>query len=476
MALKLYNTLTRKKEDFRPIKDKRVGMYTCGPTVYDYPHIGNFRTYVAEDILKRALLYNGYKVKHVMNITDVGHLTSDADTGEDKMEKGAAREKKTVWQIADFYTNIFMGGLKSLNILAPTILCKATDHIKEQIGMIKALEKKNFTYTIGDGVYFDSSRLKDYGKMAKLDLEGLKVGARIDFVEGKENATDFALWKFSPTDKKRQMEWKSPWGVGFPGWHIECSAMSIKYLGEHFDIHAGGIEHISIHHTNEIAQSEAATGKKFVNYWFHVNHLIINGEKMSKSSGNFYTLDDLIKKGYSVKAIRYFLMSGSYRDQLNLTEDGLKAASVTTDKLMDFLDRLEEYNGTKHNKKVSALIKKAEKNFKDAVNDDLNMPKALASIHDFATDVNKLMSKNEMDKKGASLILKTMTHFDEVLGILKKESKKELEKEIKEAIKKREEARKKKDFKTADNIRAELLKKGIVLEDTKNGIRWRFVK
>jgi len=276
--LKLYNTLTRKKEVFKPIKKGQVGMYSCGPTVYWYQHIGNLRTYIFSDILKRVLQYNGYKVKHVMNVTDVGHLTSDADTGEDKVELAAKKEHKTAKEITNYYWKIFRKDLKKLNIIEPNTWAKATDHIKEQIGLIKKLEKKGFTYKTSDGIYFDTSKFPNYGKLARLKKEGLKAGARIKLGE-KKNVTDFALWKFSEKPGVRQQEWDSPWGIGFPGWHIECSAMSMKYLGEHFDIHTGGEDHIPVHHTNEIAQSEAATGKKFVNYWLHGAFLTFKGEK-----------------------------------------------------------------------------------------------------------------------------------------------------------------------------------------------------
>jgi cysteinyl-tRNA synthetase len=266
----LYNTLTREKDLFKPIKDGKVGMYACGPTVYLFPHIGNMRTYIFEDILKRVLSYNGYDVKHVMNITDVGHLTNDRDMGEDKVEKEAEKEGKTAWEIASFYTEAFKKDLNYLNIIYPNIFCRATDNIPEQIALIQTLEKKGYTYKINDGIYFDTSKVSDYTKLSGQHLEALKEGARVEVNEGKKNHTDFALWKFSPKDIKRQMEWQSPWGVGFPGWHIECSAMSLKYLGKHFDIHCGGIDHVNIHHTNEIAQTESATGEKpWVNYWIH---------------------------------------------------------------------------------------------------------------------------------------------------------------------------------------------------------------
>ena len=295
MPLYLYNTLTRRIEEFKSIKKNNVGLYTCGPTVYNFAHIGNLRTYVFEDILKRALAYNDYKVKHVMNITDVGHLTDDADEGEDKMEKGSAREGKTAWELAEFYTHAFRLDMEQLNIIKPSIWCRATDHIKEQINLIKKLEKKGFTYATSDGIYFDTSKLKDYGKLANLQNQELRAGVRVD-VGDKRSTTDFALWKFSPKLQKRQMEWKSPWGVGFPGWHIECSAMAMKYLGETFDIHCGGVDHIPVHHTNEIAQSEAAYDSSLANFWMHGEFLLMGNDKMAKSGDNFVTLQTLKEK------------------------------------------------------------------------------------------------------------------------------------------------------------------------------------
>ena len=303
--LSLHNTLSRKKEEFKPARRTGVTFYACGPTVYDAQHIGNFRTYIFDDILRRALEYNGYRVKQIINITDVGHLTSDADTGEDKIQAAARKKRKTAWQIAKLFENQFKKDLKKLNIESPYRFARATDHIKEQIALIKRLEKKKYTYVIpGDGVYFDTSKLRDYGKLAPSRLKGIKPGVRIKLVKGKRNPTDFALWKFSPKGQKRDMEWQSPWGKGFPGWHVECSAMALKFLGKTLDIHTGGIEHIPIHHTNEIAQSEAATGKKFVNYWLHGEHLLVNGKKMSKSLKNFYTLGDLEKKGFHPMSFR----------------------------------------------------------------------------------------------------------------------------------------------------------------------------
>ena len=478
MPLKLFNTMTRQKETFKPIKDMKVGLYTCGPTVYDYPHIGNMRAYVWEDLLKRVLIFNKFKVKHVMNITDVGHLTSDEDTGEDKMEVGAKREHKSAWEIADYYTKVFFEHSKMLNIIKPDVVPKATDHIMEQAELIRKLQKKKYTYTIADGIYFDTSKLKDYGKLAKLDIEGLKAGARVEMAEGKKNPTDFALWKFSPRGQKRQMEWEMPFGKGFPGWHIECSAMSMKYLGETFDIHAGGVDHIPVHHTNEIAQSEAATGKLFVKYWLHCAHMIVDGQKMSKSLGNYYTVSDIVKKGYNPMAIRYLYINSHYRDQLNFTFQSLDAAQRTLEGIHNFIRRLYEVDGKKSNAEAKTLISTMKKDFKAAINNDLNTPSAMAVFFDFVTSMNKLMDKKGIGKKDAENVIKAIKEIDEVLGLTLKdvEKEEELSKEISELIKRREGLRKVGDFAGADIVRKKLLEEfKIVVEDTNKGVRWKKV-
>ena len=315
--MKLYNTLTRSVEDLAPLEPPKVRLYTCGPTVYDYPHIGNWFAYLRWDLLVRALKANGLEPEWVMNITDVGHLVSDADDGEDKLEKGARREGKTAWDVAAFYTDYFLNGLQRLNILTPGQICKATEHIAEQIELIQKLEEKGFTYVTSDGVYYDTAKFPAYAAFARLDLDDLQAGARVEHNTEKRNISDFALWKFSPKDRQRDMEWDSPWGKGFPGWHIECSAMSMKYLGDTLDIHTGGIEHIPIHHTNEIAQSEAATGKRFCNVWLHSNHITVEGEKIAKSLGNGILLEEIEQRGLPLEALRlhdallYCLQGGS---------------------------------------------------------------------------------------------------------------------------------------------------------------------
>jgi cysteinyl-tRNA synthetase len=457
MALKLYNTLGRKKQVFKPIKDKQVGMYTCGPTVYDYDHLGHAWNYVASDILRRVLEYNGYKVKHVMNITDVGHLTSDADTGEEKMELAARREKKSAWEIAEFYTKIFIENREKLNILKPTVVCRATDHIKEMIALIKKLGEKGYTYVISDGVYFDISKFPKYGQLSGTKAEQLKAGARVEINPEKQSPYDFALWKFSPKDKKRDMEWNSPWGKGFPGWHIECSAMSMKYLGEHFDIHTGGEDNIFPHHESEIAQSEASTGKKFVNYWLHTRFLMIESRKMSKSLKNFYRIRDLEEKGFKPLALRYLFLTAKFRSPFNFTFEGLTAASTALERLKNIAETLEDDGET--NKKYLAQFEKA-------INDDLNTPEALAALWNFIRDPK------------ATGKLNTLAKMDEVLGLdLLKKEKSEISEHVKILIEQREEARKKKDFKTADRIRNELKEKGVILEDQSDGgTRWKVIK
>lgn len=464
MTIKLFNTLGRKKQTFKSLKKGKVGMYSCGPTVYNYAHIGHFRAYVFVDTLRRILEYNDLKVKHVMNITDVGHLTSDADTGEDKMELGAKREKKTVWEIAKFYTKDFFDAMEKLNVKKANIICKATDHIKDMINIVKKIEKNGFTYRTSDGIYFNTSKLKDYGKLALLDIRGLKKGVRVAFGE-KKNITDFALWKFAKEGEKRQMEWDSPWGPhSFPGWHIECSAMSMKYLGETFDIHTGGVDHINVHHTNEIAQSEAATGKPFVKYWLHNEFLLVEGEKMSKSKGNFYNMQDIEKHGFDPLALRYLFLTTHYRSQMNFTWDALKSAQNTLDTLREHMRLLQESDKIKSDSKK---IKKYKQRFLQLMNDDLNIPMALSILWELIREEKNINSKDKY---------KLIIDFDTVLGLKLKDVKKFKEKlppEILKLIRQREEARKNKNWKIADKIRAKLEKMGIILEDTEKGIRWK---
>ncbi len=456
MALKIYNTLIRKKETFSPIKKNEVGLYTCGFTVYDYAHIGNLRTYIFEDLLKRILLFNGYKVKHVLNITDVGHLTSDADEGEDKMLKGAKREKKTVWDIAEFYTQEFQKDIKKLNIQDPTIWCKATDHIKEQIEMISSLEKKGFTYLSGGNVYFDTSKVKDYGKLARLDLKA-ENQERVEKDLNKKSSQDFVLWFTKSKFQDQDMKWPSPWGVGYPGWHIECSAMATKYLGKSFDIHCGGIDHIPVHHTNEIAQSESALDvKPWVHYWMHGEFLVVgDSEKIGKSKGNFLTLSFVQEKGYDPLAYRYFCLGTHYRKPLMFSWEAMDSAQNAWKKLQNKVLELIE-KPTQGKKNAESFIE----DFQGAINDDLNMPQALAVVW-------AMLKDEEVNNK---IKYRTLLEFDRVLGLGVESIKKvNISEEVQILMEKREDARLKKNWKEADQIRDKLKSLGYSIEDTPSG-------
>ncbi len=453
MTLCLYDTYTRSLREFEPLDPSFVGLYTCGPTVYDYAHIGNLRTYVFEDILRRVLEFNGFTVKHVMNITDVGHLTSDADTGEDKMEKGSRRTGRSAWEIAEYYTAAFKNDLQLLNILEPTIWCRATDHIAEQIEMIQRIEANGFTYQTSDGIYFDTSRLPDYGAMARLDIEGLQAGARIDMGE-KRNPTDFALWKFSPPGQTRQMEWESPWGVGFPGWHIECSAMSARYLGTYFDIHCGGEDHIPVHHTNEIAQTQAGYGTRLANFWLHGTFLQLDEAKMSKSSGEFLRLQSLLDRGYDPLAYRYFCLGAHYRSKLNFHWESLDGAATALDRLRSLAYEWGE---------PGTVDEEYADRFQAQINDDLNMPRALATTWDLAR------SSLPKTTKKATLLL-----FDRVLGLRLADwrpPQEEIPAEILRLVEARQQARREKRWQDADALRAQVQEAGFEIEDTPQGPR-----
>ncbi len=491
--LVLYNTLTRKKEIFVPIDaaptgNKKVGLYTCGPTVYHYAHIGNLRTYVFEDILVRVLRRNGYIVNHVMNITDVGHLTGDEnDTGEDKMEKGARREGKSVWDIANYYSKVFFDNCAELNIIPPTITCKATDHIKEQIAQILQLEKNGFTYRIDDGIYFDTAKLSDYGKLARLDIKNLKAGIRVELVSGKRNPTDFALWKFSPKPEpgvpKRAMEWESPWGIGFPGWHIECSAMSMHYLGDHFDIHCGGIDHVPVHHTNEIAQAEGITGKRpWVNYWLHGEHLGMGDtSKMAKSGESFVTLDVLKTKGYSPLSYRYLLLQSHYRKQIQFNFSALDAAQTGLEKVRRQIVELQAKAGKSSAGKISAVY--SEK-FESAINDDLNMPQAIALIHAVLSNSGDSSQSLPSSSSLTSALsdadkLATLYSFDSIYGLDLANSGKylaavsgavasgDIPVAVQIILDARKLAREKKNFAESDRLRDEIATLGYIVKDSK---------
>ncbi|MBN2854102.1 cysteine--tRNA ligase [Patescibacteria group bacterium] len=464
--LYLYNSLSKKKEEFKAISAPKVGLYTCGPTVYNFAHIGNLRTYLFEDFLKRVLLYNGYKVFHVENITDVGHLTGDMDMGEDKIEAGAKREGQSAWEIAEKYSLAFKADLEKLNILAPDVWEKVSDNISEQIDLIKILEDKGFVYKTSDGLYFDTSKFPNYNKLSHLPLEDLKEGARVEKNDEKRNPTDFALWKFSPLNLKRQMEWESPWGVGFPGWHIECSAISLKHLSNNLDIHCGGADHINIHHTNEIAQSEAATGKKFFNYWLHGAFLNIpGGKKMAKSDGNFLTLKNaLVDKNLDPLAYRFASLQVHYRKPMEYSEEILKQAQAGLNSLKRQLAKLDK---TKGEAKVNEDLKNK---FLEALNDDLNMPKALAVVNSvFKAKIT------EAEK------YETLVHFDTVLGLKLNETGLEpeleevifvnLPEEIKSKVSQRIIARGEKEFERADALRLEIESAGFIIKDEKNDFK-----
>jgi len=444
--------------EFQPLIKSEVGLYACGLTVYDYAHIGNLRTYLFEDILRRVLEFNGYNVKHVMNITDVGHLVSDADTGEDKMEKGSRRTGKSAWEIAEFYTQAFKIDLHHLNIQEPQIWCKATDHIQDQIDLIRCIESKGYTYRINDGIYFDTSKLSDYGYLARLDIEGLQAGSRIEVGE-KRHPTDFALWKFSPPDQKRQMEWDSPWGTGFPGWHIECSAMAAKYLGTFFDIHCGGEDHVPVHHTNEIAQSQACYGTRLANFWIHAYFLQIDESRMSKSSGEFLRLQTIIDHGYDPLAYRFFCLSAHYRAKLNFSWESLDSAA----KSLDRLRALVYYWG-----EPGVADETFVGEFTSQVNDDLNMPRAMAITWE-------LVRSN----LPAAIKKATIGLFDRVLGLRLldwKPPEEIIPDEILALVQQRQVARSEKRWEAADTLRNKVLEAGFEIEDTPSGPRLKSIR
>jgi cysteinyl-tRNA synthetase len=453
MTLRLYDTYTRTLRDFTPLHPPEVGLYTCGPTVYDYAHIGNLRTYIFEDILRRVLAFNGYPVRHVMNITDVGHLTSDADTGEDKMEKGARRTGKTAWEIAEFYTAAFREDMARLNIQEPTVWCRATDYIPEQIEMIECIEAQGYTYRTSDGIYFDTAHLPDYGYLARLDIAGLQAGARVDVGE-KRNPTDFALWKFSTPGEQRQMEWASPWGVGFPGWHIECSAMSAKFLGPFFDIHCGGEDHIPVHHTNEIAQTQACHGTHLANFWLHGTFLQIDEAKMSKSSGEFLRLQTLIDRGIDPLAYRFFCLGAHYRAKLNFTWESLEGAATALGRL-----RTAAYAWGA----PGTLDEEFVERFAAQINDDLNMPRALAVVWELVRSDLPPATKKA-----------TLLHLDGVLGLRLAEwqpAQETIPDAVLALVEQRQQARAEKRWRDADALRDQIKAAGYELEDTPQGPR-----
>jgi cysteinyl-tRNA synthetase len=459
-----FNTLTRKKEVFKSLEAGKVKMYTCGPTVYDFAHIGNFRAFLFEDLLKRWLVQRGFKVTHVMNLTDM----------DDKTIKGSQKQGVPLQQFTDYYVKAFFEDIKALNIEPADVYPKATDHIPEMVNLIKILITKGFAYKGEDGsIYFSVCKFTHYGKMSKIKVGELKAGARVSQDEyAKEEAQDFALWK-AWTTEDGDVFWETELGKGRPGWHIECSAMSMKYLGETFDIHCGGVDNMFPHHENETAQSEAATGKKFVNYWMHNEHLQVEGKKMSKSLGNFYTLRDLLAKSYDPIAIRYLLMSTHYRQQFNFTFEGLEAAKGAVDRLRNFVRRLHDVDGKESGGKVATFSSMAEACFSGSMDDDLNIGIALASLFDFVREINNLLDSNMVSKGEAADVGGLMLQFDAILGVIGiVEVEEALSDDIDALVVKREEARKAKNWKEADAIRAQFKALGIVLEDTAQGVRW----
>lgn len=464
MSLRVYNTLTRDKEEFVPIKDEKVGLYSCGPTVYNYAHIGNLRAYVFADLLKRVMRFDGFEVKHVMNITDVGHLLSDADEGEDKMAKTARETGKTPWEIAAFYTEVFFNDCAKLNIIRPEIVCKATEHIQEMIDFVKVLIEKGYAYETSDGIYYDITKLPDYGRLSRINLEEQMAGARVEVNEEKRHPADFALWK--KADPNHIMQWESPWGMGYPGWHIECSAMSIKYLGRRFDVHTGGIDHIPIHHENEIAQNKGYTDDDVVNYWMHSEFLQVDGGKMSKSLGNTWTIGDLEKRGYDALAYRYMCLNAHYGKTMNFTWDGMDSAQTAYTRLRTNVEKFRE--ATNHLERMDILDQYQER-FEQAINDDLNVPEALGVLWEL------VRNQDVVSKEAYDLILE----FDRIFGLsLDQEIEKtqELPAELMQLIEERKEARANKNWARSDELRDLLKEKGVLVKDTKEGQIWEIVK
>ena len=483
--LRIYNSLTKKVEEFQPLNAPKVGMYTCGPTVYDYVHIGNFRTYTTADLLLRVLGYNTYNVTYIMNITDVGHLTGDnlgdADTGEDRMEKASRKEGKSAWDVAKYYEEIFKEDFGKFNLTPPKLWTRATEYIKEQITLVETLENKGFTYKTTDGIYFDTSKFPDYGKLSPLDHRGIIEGARIGKNPEKRNPTDFALWKFSPSTRvstelgrmssglsRRQMEWESPWGLGFPGWHIECSAMSMKYLGETFDIHAGGEDLAATHHPNEIAQSEAATGKPFVRYWVHGAFMMVNGERMSKSLGNNFRLTDVVQKGFYPADLRYLYLQTHYRQKMNFTWEALQSTHNSLAKLKEQMAGFKSQESDRRtvlSEEKLAKVQNFSARFRQMINNDLNMPQALAVLWEVAK--SSIPSEDKYD---------LLIDFDTILGLGLKEvvpasSDSTIPQNLEKLLAQREQKRKEKKWEEADIVRQKIAEAGYLVKDTPQGPR-----
>jgi cysteinyl-tRNA synthetase len=486
VALRLFNTLGRRTQPFVPLEAGKVGMYTCGPTVYNFAHIGNLRAYVFEDELRRTLEYLGYDVHHVMNVTDVGHLTDDADEGEDKIIKSAREQGKSVWDIAQFFTDAFFHDADRLNIRRPSVICRATEHIDQMIDLIKRIEAAGYTYQAGGNVYFDTSKFPNYGELALLDRQE-EQESRVAEDPNKKHPRDFVLWFTRSKFEHQAMMWDSPWGRGYPGWHIECSAMSMHYLGEQFDIHCGGVDHIPVHHPNEIAQSEAATGKKWVNYWLHNEFLLMDTGKMSKSSGNFVTLSSLEEEGFEPLDYRYFLLGGHYRTQLQFTVDAMKAAQKARRRLSERVTALKEESGLNAPSLADVGLSRPGgadgdgdppaaggiasaylKRFVDAISDNLNVPKALGEVWNLLKEADV----------GSAEKLAVLLDMDLVFGLRLADapasrSVEELPEDVQALVREREEARRRRDFARADEIRDALTERGILIEDTPRGTRWK---
>ncbi|MCH9025308.1 MAG: cysteine--tRNA ligase [candidate division Zixibacteria bacterium] len=462
MALRFKNGYSRQVEEFKPIDKGKVRMYTCGPTVYLFAHIGNFRTFIFEDLLRRYLKYKGYQVTQVMNITDI----------DDKIIRDSQKEGKALKEFTEPYTKAFFEDIDTLGIERVEHYPHATDYIKQMVEIVKKLVDNGLAYEVDGNYYFKISAFKDYGKLAHLDMEGLKPGARVASDEyEKESVSDFALWK-AWDEKDGDIFWETDIGKGRPGWHLECSAMSMEILGEHFDIHTGGVDNMFPHHENEIAQSEGATGQKFVNYWLHSEYLIVEGKKMSKSLGNYYTLRDVLEKGYSGKAVRYILMATHYRQQLNFTFEGLDAARNSLERYNDFIANLASYQGGESDGSASEIIEKAKSEFENALDDDLNISAALAAVFDLIRDINRSKAENKLSAEERDSALELVARFDTVLNF-RTESGGSLDEQVEALIEERNQARAGKDFATSDKIRDQLLEMGIILEDTPQGVRWK---
>lgn len=468
-ALFLHNTLTGRVEPFVPLVDGHAGMYCCGPTVYLDQHLGNLRTYLFEDVLRRTLEDCGYRVRHVMNVTDVGHLTDDGDEGEDKMIKSARASGFSVEQIAEHYTGQFFRDCQALRITAPTVVCKATEHIPDMIALIERLAERGHTYRAGGNVFYDISTFPPYGRMARLDLNELQAGARIQVDVRKRSPHDFGLWFTNSKFERQAMLWDSPWGRGYPGWHIECSAMSMRYLGERFDIHCGGVDHIPVHHTNEIAQSDGATGQPCVRYWVHGEFLVIDGARMAKSGGNLATLSQLVERGFDPLDYRYFCLGAHYRDQHTFSERGMAAARSARRRLLDRIAELAELAAGAEPPGAEDLAEEAWRDFRRHARDDLHMPRCLAVLWGLVKD----------PRVGAAAKLDVLRRMDRILAVGIEEAgarRAELAPELRGLIERRSAARAERDFATADRIRAELATRGILLEDRPEGVRWRFIE